>query len=72
MLIDEIHSVYYDRNRELLECKTIEIRADLYAELLQAVVRDIGHCSLGEPNRVFGMEIKPVSANEDYRFIISD
>ena len=72
MLIEEIRSAYYDRNRELLECKTIEIRADLYAELLQAVAKDIGHCSMGEPNKVFGMEIKPVSVNEDYRFIISD
>ena len=72
MLIDEIHSVYYDRNREHLKCKTIEIRADLYAELFQAIAKDIGHYSMGEPTKIFGMEIKPVSANEDYRFIILD
>ncbi len=72
MLIDEIRSAYYDRNRERLECKTIEIRADLYAELLHDVAKYIGHYSMDEPTKVFGMEIKPVSANEDYRFIILD
>jgi len=73
MILDEIYSVYCDRRRKLLECNTIEIREDLYAELFEAINKDIGHCSLGEPNKLFGMEIKALlSADEDLRFVISD
>ena len=72
MLIEEIHSVYEARIRGTLGCKTIKIREDLYAKLLQEIAKDIVHCSTSEPNKIFGMEIKPVSTNEDYRFIILD
>lgn len=70
MIADEIRSVYRERQLQRLEFKSIEIRADLFEKLL----REISEVDpvLREPYTIYGMEIKPVKATEDYRFMIMD
>lgn len=75
MIADEIYSVYLERQLQGLECKSIEIRADLCDKLLHeiATINPV-YCSatFGKPYKIYGMEIKPVRATEDYRFMIMD
>lgn len=70
MIADEIYSVYRERQLQRLECKTIEIRADLFDKLLHEVA-DVNPV-LCKPYKIYGMEIKPVRKTEDYRFMIMD
>lgn len=71
-IADEIRSVYYERQLQRLECKTIEIRADLFDKLLHEVAEVVDVYSFSKPYKICGMEIKPVSAKADYRFMIMD
>lgn len=70
MIADEIRSVYYERQLQRLECKTIEIRADLFDKLLHEIA-DVNPV-ISKPYKICGMEIKPVRITEDYRFMIMD
>lgn len=70
MIADEIRSVYYERQFQRLESKTIEIRADLFDKLLHEVAEV--YPVISKPYKIYGMEIKPVKATEDYRFVIMD
>lgn len=70
MIADEIYSAYCERQFQRLECKTIEIRADLFDKLLHEIA-DVNPV-ISKPYKIYGMEIKPVSAKADYRFVIMD
>lgn len=70
MIADEIYSACCDRQLQRLECKTVEIRADLFDNLLRELSAVYPH--FNEPYILFGMEVKPVKATEDYRFMIMD
>lgn len=70
MIADEIYSAYCERQFQRLECKTIEIRADLFDELLREISEV--YPVFREPYTIYGMEIKPVKATENYRFMIMD
>lgn len=70
MIADEIYSIYCERQFQRLECKTVEIRADLFENLLRELSEV--YPPFREPYILFGMEIKPVKATEDYRFVIMD
>ena len=70
MLADEIYSVYCERHFRGLACITIEIRADLFDELLHEI-SDV-YPVFREPYMIYGMEINSVSTTEDYRFMIMD
>lgn len=75
MIADEIYSVYRERQFQRLESKTIEIRADLLDQLLHEIAElNPVYCSatFSKPYTIYGMEIKPVRATEDYRFMILD
>ena len=69
MIADEIYSAYRERQFQRLECKSIEIRADLFDQMLRELSEV---CPVREPYTIFGMEVKPVSAKADYRFMIMD
>lgn len=72
MLIEEIRSVYDERRMEMLDCKVIKIRADLYSKLLGELYRANDIYTLSEPYKIFGMEVQIVSPYEDYCFMILD
>ena len=69
-IADEIYSAYCERQLQRLECKSIEIRADLFDKLLQETA--VVNLVFSKPYTIYGMEIKPVRATEDYRFMIMD
>ena len=70
MIADEIYSVYLERQFQRLECKSIEIRTDLLEQLAHEIAE--AHPVYSMPYKIYGMEIKPVRATEDYCFIIMD
>lgn len=73
MIADEIYSIYRERQLQRLESKTIEIRADLFDKLLHEVAEVVDVYSVfSKPYKIYGMEIKPVSAKADYRFMVMD
>lgn len=70
IIIGEIYSAYCERQFQRLECKTVEIRADLFENLLRELSEV--YPPFSKPYKIYGMEIKPVRATEDYRFMIMD